>query len=148
MRVIDYFSKESVLFLKETKKEQILKKIISEAKNKNFIPEDKEFEEAIFERESIMSTDVGWQVAIPHAKLESVKNFFVIPAVLNNDSDWEAGNNQTVRLVFLIGGPSNDQKKYLQILSKVTLVVRNAERRKALLNSKTAEEVLSQFADL
>ena len=81
-------------------------------------------------------------------KLKDISKFFVIPAVLKNNSDWGAGNNQSVKLVFLIGGPSEEQKQYLQILSKVTLVVRNPERRKALLAATNAEEVLSQFADL
>ncbi len=148
MRVIDYFSKDSVLFLNNNDKNEILSTMVSEAEAKGYISNKKEFEDAIFERESIMSTDVGWQVAIPHAKLKNISKFFVIPAVLKNNSDWGAGNNQSVKLVFLIGGPSEEQKQYLQILSKVTLVVRNPERRKALLAATTAEEVLSQFSDL
>jgi PTS system nitrogen regulatory IIA component len=148
MRVIDYFSKDSVLFLNNDDKNEILSTMVSKAKEKGYISDKKEFEDAIFERESIMSTDVGWQVAIPHAKLKGISKFFIIPAVLKNPSDWKAGNDQTVKLVFLIGGPAQEQTKYLQILSKVTLVVRNPERRKALLLAKTPEEVLSQFSDL
>ncbi|MCY1150978.1 MAG: PTS sugar transporter subunit IIA [Sphaerochaetaceae bacterium] len=148
MRVIDYFSKNSVLFLNNNDKKEILTKMVSEAESKGLISDKKEFEDALFERESIMSTDVGWQVAIPHAKLKTISKFFVIPAVLKNDTDWKAGNNQSVKLVFLIGGPANDQKQYLQILSKVSLVVRNPERRKALLAATSAEEVLAQFSDL
>lgn len=148
MRVIDYFSKDSVLFLNNNDKSEILSKMISKAAENGLISDKEEFKDAIFERESIMSTDVGWQVAIPHAKLKSIPKFFVIPAVLKNDTDWGAGNDQTVRLVFLIGGPADQQKKYLQILSKVTLVLRNAKRRQALLSSTSSEEVLSQFADL
>ncbi|MDC7251031.1 MAG: PTS sugar transporter subunit IIA [Sphaerochaetaceae bacterium] len=148
MRVIDYFSKNSVLFLNNNDKKEILTKMVSEAESKDLISDKKEFEDALFERESIMSTDVGWQVAIPHAKLKTISKFFVIPAVLKNDTDWKAGNNQSVKLVFLIGGPANDQKQYLQILSKVSLVVRNPERRKALLAATSAEEVLAQFSDL
>jgi PTS system nitrogen regulatory IIA component len=148
MRVIDYFSKNSVLFLNNNDKKEILTKMVCEAESKGLISDKKEFEDALFERESIMSTDVGWQVAIPHAKLKNISKFFVIPAVLKNDTDWGAGNNQSVKLVFLIGGPANDQKQYLQILSKVSLVVRNPERRKALLAATSAEEVLAQFSDL
>lgn len=148
MQIINYLFNDSILFLNETDKNQILKTMIAKAKSKDFIPNVEKFEQAIFERESIMSTDVGWQVAIPHAKLDGIKEFFIIPAVLSSEADWKAGNNQKVRLIFLIGGPSDNQKKYLQILSKVTLVVRNAERRQALLNSKTAEDFLSQFNDL
>ncbi len=148
MHVIDYFSKNSVLFLNDNDKNTILKKMISSAKAQNLISDENAFEKAIFEREEIMSTDIGWQVAIPHAKLANISEFFIIPTILKNETDWKAGNEQKVKLVFLIGGPANNQKKYLQILSKVSLVVRNAERRKALCKSTTAEEVLSQFTNL
>jgi len=80
MRVIDYFSKDSVLFLNNNDKNEILSTMVSEAEAKGYISNKKEFEDAIFERESIMSTDVGWQVAIPHAKLKDISKFFVIPA--------------------------------------------------------------------
>lgn len=148
MQVIEYFSKNSVLFLDNNDKTTILKNMILEAKSKNLISNSNSFEKAIFERESIMSTDIGWQVAIPHAKLDDIEDFFIIPAILKNEVDWLAGENQKVKLVFLIGGPANNQTKYLQILSKLSLVIRNPQRREALINAKSTDEVLSQFKNL
>lgn len=148
MRIIDYFSENSVMFLDNNDKHEVLSSMVVQAAKLGYISNEKEFKDALFERESIMSTDVGWQVAIPHAKLKDIPKFFVIPAILKEDIDWEAGNDQKVRLVFLIGGPADQQRKYLQILSKVTLVVRNKQRKQALLATTTAAEVLAQFAGL
>lgn len=148
MRIIDYFSEDSVMFINSEDKHEVLSLMVAQAAKLGFIPNEEEFKNSIFERESIMSTDMGWQVAIPHAKLDDIPKFFVIPAILSKKSDWGAGNKQTVNLVFLIGGPAGSQTDYLKILSKVTLVVRNANRRKAILKAKTAQEVLAQFAGL
>ncbi len=148
MRIIDYFSEDSVMFLNTNDKHEVLTSMVVQAAKLGYISNEEEFKDAIFERESIMSTDIGWQVAIPHAKLRDISKFFVIPAILNKDTDWDAGNDQKVRLIFLIGGPADQQKQYLQILSKVSLVVRNNQRRQALLATTTAAEVLAQFAGL
>ena len=148
MRIIDYFSEDSVMFINNNDKNEVLSSMVVQAAKLGYISNENEFKNALFERESIMSTDVGWQVAIPHAKLKDISKFFVIPAVLKDDTDWGAGNNQKVRLVFLIGGPSDQQKHYLQILSKVSLVVRNNQRREALLSATTAKEIIAQFAGL
>ncbi len=148
MRIKEYFSKDSVMFLNSNDKKEVLSAMVEQAAKLGYISSKEEFKSALFEREAIMSTDVGWQVAIPHAKLNSISKFFVIPAILNKELDWEAGNDQSVNLVFLIGGPAEEQTTYLQILSKITLIVRNNQRRQELLSATTAEEVLAQFTGL
>lgn len=148
MQITDYFTEDSVMFLENNDKQKVLSLMVEKAANLDFIPNETEFKEAILDRESIMSTDIGWQVAIPHAKLNDISKFFVIPAILKEPTDWKAGNEQKVRLIFLIGGPADQQRKYLQILSKVTLVVRNTQRRQSLLAAKSAKEVFAQFAGL
>lgn len=148
MRIKEYFSEDSVMFLNSESKEEVLSAMVLQAEKLGFISRRDEFKEALFERESIMSTDVGLQVAIPHAKLKGISKFFVIPAILKKELDWGGGNNQTVNIVLLIGGPENEQKTYLQILSKITLIVRNNQRRQALLAASNAAEVIAQFIGL
>jgi PTS system nitrogen regulatory IIA component len=51
-----------------------------------------------------------------------------------------------VRLIFMIGGPDNQQTEYLQILSLLTSAIRNVDLRKKLLNVRTPEEALALFS--
>lgn len=148
MQIGNYLSENSVMFLNSNDKNEVLSSMAVQATKLGYISNEQEFINALIERESIMSTDIGWEVAIPHAKLKDIPDFFVIPAVLKDSLDWGAGDDQKVRLVFLIGGPAEEQKQYLQILSKITLIIRNKQRRKALLEATTAAEVLAQFEGL
>ena len=61
--------------------------------------------------------------------------------------DWDAIDRNPVGIVFLIGGPEKEdsQKEYLQIVSKLMLLIKNKERRVMLLNSETAQEVADIF---
>ncbi len=148
MRILDYLTESSILFLTDSNKNQVLKTMTKKAFELGYVPNEAAFSEAIFDRESIMSTGIGLQVAIPHAKLPGIKEFFVMGAILGSDTSWDALDKKPVRLVFMIGGPSDKQTDYLQILSKITLVIKNADRRSALMAADSAKAVLDAFADL
>jgi len=148
MRILDYLSESSVLFLDNSDKSEVLAAMVAQAASSGFIPDEDSFKHAIFEREAIMSTGMGLQVAIPHAKLPEIQEFFVIPAILSQDSNWDSIDKRPVRIVFMIGGPSDSQTDYLMILSKITLVIKNPARRKALMAAKDAQAVLAAFSEL
>ena len=55
-------------------------------------PED--YKKAVKERENTISTFIGYDTAIPHAKTDAVKTPFVAYAKLSHAMDWD-GNGQT-----------------------------------------------------
>lgn len=148
MRILDYLTESSVLFLDDTSKHDILTTMAANAADLGYIVDKQTFAKAILERETIMSTGIGLQVAIPHAKLSTIKDFFVVVAILKHDAEWDALDKMPVRLVFMIGGPDDNQTDYLKILSKITLVIKNPARRKALMAAKDAQAVLAAFDEL
>ena len=148
MRILDYLSESSVLFLDDTDKNEVLEAMVAKAVELGYTSDALTFKKAIFEREAIMSTGIGLQVAIPHTKLPGIPEFFVIPAILSKGSNWDAIDKQPVRLVFMIGGPDDSQTDYLKILSKITLIIKNHVRRETLMNAKTAKAVIHAFAEL
>jgi nitrogen PTS system EIIA component len=84
-------------------------------------------------------------VAIPHAKLDSIDDFFLLIGILKKPIDWDAIDSIPVKVVILIGGPSNRQTEYLQILSRLMLLIKNKSRRDKLFIANSAEDVLSKF---
>jgi nitrogen PTS system EIIA component len=104
------------------------------------------FYKAILEREKIVSTGIGMGVAIPHAKLEGYEDFFIAVAIQNKRGiEWNALDGLPVRLIFMIGGPENKQTEYLKILSRLTMAIKDEERRKKLLKATSPEEVIALF---
>lgn len=105
----------------------------------------KTFSDAIMDREKIVSTGIGMGVAIPHAKLADYDDFFIAIGVLQKGVDWNALDHAPVRLIFMIGGPDDKQTEYLQILSSLTLALKDEERRKKILTLNSPEGIISQF---
>ena len=59
--------------------------------------------------------------------------------------EWDAIDNSPVKLIFMIGGPENQQKEYLQILSLITMAIKDERLRKKLISAETAQKVLSDL---
>ena len=104
------------------------------------------FFQAILEREKIVSTGIGIGVAIPHAKLIGYDDFFIAVGIQKlHGIDWNALDGSLVRIIFMIGGPENQQTRYLKILSHLTLAIKDEQRRKALLRAQSSKEIIQIF---
>ena len=103
------------------------------------------FYEAILERERIVSTGIGMGVAVPDAKLSGYSTFFIAIGIHQRGIAWEALDGFPVRLIFMIGGPDDKQTEYLQLLSRLTLAIKDEERRKKILQLNKPEDIIALF---
>lgn len=142
IRISDYIDPKLVKFLDAETREEAIRDLIKTLKKESIIEEEAPLMDAIIEREKIVTTGIGMGVAIPHAKLQEFDDFFLAIGILPYGVEWEALDGNPVRLVFLIGGPDDKQTEYLQILSSLTQILKNEERRKKLFLAKTPEEVV------
>ena len=142
-----YLDERLVLFLNARSRDEALSELVDVLAKTGKLKDPKAFHSAILEREKIVSTGIGLGCAIPHAKLKGYDDFFIAIGVLSKEGvDWNALDGAPVRLVFMIGGPDHKQTEYLKILSHLTMAIKNEERRKKLLKTADAADVLSLFA--
>ena len=73
-------------------------------------------------------------MAIPHIKSRWVKDFFITIGVFRDGVEWQSLDEKPVHLAFLIAGPE-EHENYLRILAKLTLIIRNKEKRKAIIHA-------------
>ncbi len=147
MRVSDYLDSDLVAFLEVESRDEAIEELVSILDRKGSLPNRRVFRDAIFDRENLISTGIGMGVAIPHAKLKELKDFFIAIGIQQTKGlDWNALDRAPVRLVFMIGGPEDRQTEYLQILSLLTSAIRDVDLRKKLLGAESAEEVLDLFS--
>ncbi len=147
MEFADYLDSRLVVFLESTTQEGAIDELISLVEREGKLPNRKMFQQAIWHREQIISTGIGMSIAIPHAKLSGLTNFFIAIGIQRTRGiEWNALDGAPVRLVFLIGGPDDRQSEYLQILSQLTTAIRDADLRKELLRARSAEDVIAFFS--
>ncbi len=146
LAISDYLNEDLVLFMKADNRDDGLNRLVNLLEEKKKLQDSKRFYQAILEREKIVPTAIGLGVAVPHAKLQSYKEFFIAIGIqVERGLEWNALDSIPVQLIFMIGGPDNRQTEYLRILSHLTMAVKNKERRKKLLECHCAKEVIAMF---
>ena len=148
MNIRDYLRIDSVVFSSGGDKESVIRELVSKAAELGLVHSSEAFRTAVLDREAIMSTGIGLGVAVPHAKMKEIPDFLIVPCILSKPINWDSIDRQPVSLVFLIGGPADRQNDYLKILSKITLVIKNPQRREILMGAKDSEAVLAEFTEL
>lgn len=145
MKIFNYLDEKLISFLDSSTKEEALDALVQAALAVKKLPNGKAFHNAILDRERIVSTGIGMGVAIPHAKLTTLREFFIVIGILQKGVDWNALDGAPVRLIFLIGGPDNKQTEYLKILSSLTMALRDENLRKEMLSAQNPEEIINLF---
>lgn len=145
IRIYKYLNEKLVTFLKATTRDSALKILIELVYQQGLLEDKNFFYESIIEREKIVSTGIGMGVAIPHAKLLGYDDFFIAIGILEKGIDWNALDGAPVRIIFMIGGPENKQTEYLQILSNLTMAIKDEQRRKKLLTLDSPEAIIKLF---
>jgi len=90
------------------------------------------FRRAVLDREKVMSTGIGLGIAVPHAKIASVKDFVLAVGRSAAGIDFGSLDGKPVHIVVLIAGPEERQARYLQILAGVTLRLKDESLRRSL----------------
>lgn len=97
---------------------------------------------ALEQRESIMPTNVGNLIGIPHGKTNAVENPFIAFMRLNDEIDWIEDESDKVKLVFMIGVPEDKASKvHLKIISELSKKLIDDDFNKMLLN-ETDKDVI------
>lgn len=148
VKITRYLDPKLVVLLSTETRDDTLHALIDHLDAEKKLHDSEVFFNSIIERERIVSTGIGMGVAIPHAKLPDYNEFFIAIGILPKGVDWKALDGGPVRIVFMIGGPDDKQTEYLQILSSLTMAIKDEARRKKLLSSSSPEKIIELFKGL
>lgn len=96
--------------------------------------------QAVEERESVLSTGVGFGVAIPHARSSEVRELCIVSGVSAEPVPYDSIDGEPVRLFFLIVGPESSAGLHVKILSRIARLVRRDGVRRDLVEARTPDE--------
>ena len=81
MEILDFITKDTIMFTDKKDKYAVINTMIDKASELGKINDRDGFKQAIEARESLISTGIGLGIAVPHAKLSGIKDFFVITGI-------------------------------------------------------------------
>ncbi|HEX5385956.1 MAG TPA: PTS sugar transporter subunit IIA [Gemmatimonadales bacterium] len=95
---------------------------------------------AVLEREDVLSTGIGFGVAIPHGKSASMPALGLVCGISRVPIAYGAVDGEPVRLFFLIVGPEASAGQHVKVLSRIARLVRQDAVRERLLRARTPVE--------
>lgn len=101
-----------------------------------------ELEKELFHREDLMSTGIGLGVAVPHVRLESVRDIVMAMGVNQFDiTDYPSLDGKPVRIICMIAAAENQHVKYIKVLAEISSILKNDAVRTALIHAPDAPSV-------
>lgn len=145
MSLLENLKKNNILVKTNAKNRwEIIEEMVELAvKNKEISHDDAEtVKNALIEREKSMSTGIGNGVAIPHCSTSKVQNIITVMALTPKGLNFEAIDNEPVRIVILLIVPKDKLTQHIKTLANIAKMMSDASLRKILLELKTSDSIL------
>ncbi|MEE7530440.1 phosphoenolpyruvate--protein phosphotransferase [Klebsiella huaxiensis] len=101
-----------------------------------------ELEEDVWQREEIVTTAVGFGVAIPHAKSQWIRHSSISIARLTQPIDWQSEMGE-VELVIMLTLGADEGINHVKVFSQLARKLVNKNFRQSLFAAENAESILA-----
>jgi PTS system nitrogen regulatory IIA component len=123
-----------VLDIDVSSKKRLFEQIGLLFENTRQIPRARVFD-ALFDREKLGSTGLGFGVAIPHGRIKTIKEPACAFLRVAEPVAFESPDAEPVRLVFAMLVPEHATEAHLEILSELAQMFSDTAMREALANA-------------
>lgn len=150
MRIVDLIHRDVVLILPQlraTNKQDVIHELAS-CVGAHFPGLDPAvIEHALTAREKRGSTAVDDGLAIPHARLHSIRDRIIgCFGRSRKGIDFDALDGKPTHFFFMLIAPDDPAGAHLKVLARVSKLFRNKEFRERLTTAETAQEIYETFA--
>ncbi|SCJ93609.1 EIIABC-Fru [uncultured Clostridium sp.] len=102
-----------------------------------------EYKKAVLTRESLSTTGIGDNIAIPHAKTSAVKEPGLAAMILSDGIDYDSLDGEPAKLFFLIAAPEGENNLHLDVLARLSMMLMDPDFKETLIKATSADEFLS-----
>jgi len=129
--------------LKSKDKSTIIDELVELVGKSNMVTNQENLLADIKERENLVTTGVGYGVAFPHAKTKAVKGIVIAFGRSEAGIDFDAMDHRPVHLLFLIAAPEDAIGAHLNVMARLSYVMKSEENREKLRTASSPGDVLA-----
>ncbi len=143
------FNKKAIILnLKASTKTAALKEIAKHLTTEGFVKNEKQFLQALQEREKQFSTGIGEGIGIPHAQSKNVIKDVVLVAKSNKGISWDSLDKKPVHTIFSIALNDKNSSKQVEVLADLSKMMTDKKVATKIKATKTADalfETVSKY---
>ncbi|MFA5007630.1 MAG: PTS sugar transporter subunit IIA [Candidatus Omnitrophota bacterium] len=146
MDILDYLDKDSIIIgLKQKTKKKILSAVLGHLIAKKKINKDgeKEILKNLIQREEMGSTAIGGYIALPHARINSIKDIVLCFVVSREGIEFDSLDQEPVNIIALLLSNQKEAGLHLKMLAFLARMLRDKYFVQQLRNATSEEDVLA-----
>lgn len=142
MKLSNLITPDRIVDLKCRTKNEAMKDLFRVIETAPEITDENDFEKSMIERENVLTTGIGYEIAIPHVRLRSVRDFVMAIGRCEMGVDFDSLDGKPVKLIIMIASSDKQERnEFLKVLAKIVLLFKEESFRKKVLKAGTAREV-------
>ena len=146
MKLSKFCEEDLITFeLKSKTKDNVIRELVELAARSKMVRDKGELYRSVAEREKLVTTGVGYGVAFPHAKTKAVKGVVIAFGRSREGIDFEAMDRKPVHLLFLIAAPEDAIGAHLNVMARLSYIMRSEKNREKFGAIKSPGEFLEQL---
>ncbi len=127
---------------KSNNKKNMLELISSYLQKEIKIKKDIIFE-SLYAREKLGTTALGNGVALPHARIDSLKTTQTLLLQLASGIDFDAVDGKKVDVIFVLLVPNVNSDSHVKMLAEIAAILDNKQTVKKIRKAKKRQEIIS-----
>ncbi|MDH4223275.1 MAG: PTS sugar transporter subunit IIA [candidate division Zixibacteria bacterium] len=143
MKLSKFCSEDLIIFdLKGNSKDEVIEELVNLASRSKLVKNEEEVLKDVLEREKLVTTGVGYGVAFPHTKTKAVKGIVIAFGRSKSGVDFDAMDKKPVYLFFLIVAPEDAIGAHLNVMARLSYLMKSEKNREILLKITSPRELL------
>lgn len=145
MNIVSYLDKENIIFSpKQKDKKSLISYLLDNLVSCNKLgkKDKKGILTTIIQREEMGSTAIGGNIALPHARINSVKNILLSLCIAKEGVDFDALDEKPVNIIVLLLSSKAQAGIHLKTLAFLARMLRDQYFVKELKKAKGKKEVI------
>jgi PTS system nitrogen regulatory IIA component len=138
----DHLDVTCVIDLSANAKDDALVELVNAAATVDKVTDRDALLAAVREREAKLSTGIGLGIAVPHARIDSVREFVVVVGRHPVGIEFGSIDERPVHIVVLIAGPREAKMPYLELLAQLSKRLKLEDVRQKITHGATPEQVV------
>ena len=144
MRLSELLNSSAItLRLKSREKREAIAELVQILESAHGISSQGEVLDRVLRREAMMSTGIGYGVAIPHGKARAADRMVAACAVSPEGVDFASDDGQPVFLMVLFVSPESATTQHVRALANLSRLVKEESVRRSLREAPNVEAFLA-----
>ncbi len=141
LKISELINEDFIIDIKSDNKQDALSELLQVICRNPKITDCPIFKKEIFNREKLMSTGIGYEIAIPHARHKTIADFVMALGRKKDGLEYESIDDKPVKLIFMIGASDTQDKDYIRLLARLVLRLKNKTFVNKILAAEDPKEI-------